>query len=54
MDAQLELRVAEPSGTSVVCLGMHMWYRVPEIWGSEGSEGSEATEASEGNECGSG
>jgi hypothetical protein len=29
MDAQLELRVEEPDYKSVVCMGMHMWYRTP-------------------------
>jgi hypothetical protein len=29
MDAQLELRVEEPDYQSVVCMGMHMWYRTP-------------------------
>jgi hypothetical protein len=43
MDAQLEVRVEGPSHQSVVCMGMHMWYRVP---GLESGEDGEASEGS--------
>jgi hypothetical protein len=58
MDAQLELRVEEPDYQSVVCMGMHMWYRTPtppsgdEI--SEINQLNQISEESDGGEEGEG
>jgi hypothetical protein len=55
MDAQLELRVEEPDYQSVVCMGMHMWYRTPTLpSGDEISEINQLNQISDGGEEGDG